>query len=230
VPDGSIVIPDIHTAPKDYKLVGAQEIALKSVRAVIDGTGAGADFLPTLQLLDPNLNVMWEGPAPNVVVAGASADVSWFPGLNLAASINPTGLPVYEPFTPVVKVGGVPLTGMSINASCWSQGVQHGFFSTFATIVFGADVGAGTDSYQIQLAPNIGVRQVFSANGWIGVGFNAFQALGPQEFPLWIDGSGFVWALNNDTSVSELSPAVAGFAPGDTLWLGSWQGPIILTP
>jgi hypothetical protein len=79
MPDGAIVIPDTAAAPKDYTLSGAQEIALKSVRALIDGTGAGSAFLPTLQLLDPNGHVMWEGAAQSTVAAGGSADVSWFP-------------------------------------------------------------------------------------------------------------------------------------------------------
>jgi len=86
MPDGAIVIPDTATAPKDYTLSGAQEIQLKSVRAVIDGTGAAGAFLPTLQLLDPNGHVMWEGATPTTVAAGASADVSWFPGLGQQTS------------------------------------------------------------------------------------------------------------------------------------------------
>lgn len=81
MPDGAIVIPDTAAAPKDYTLSGAQEIALKSVRAVIDGSGAASAFLPTLQLLDPNGHVMWEGASSTEVAAGGSADVSWFPGL-----------------------------------------------------------------------------------------------------------------------------------------------------
>lgn len=81
MPDGAIVIPDTAAAPKDYTLSGTQEIQLKSVRAVIDGSGAATAFLPTLQLLDPNGHVMWEGATSSTVAAGGSADVSWFPGL-----------------------------------------------------------------------------------------------------------------------------------------------------
>jgi hypothetical protein len=89
MPDGAIVIPDTAAAPKDYTLSGAQEIALKSVRALIDGTGAGSAFLPTLQLLDPNGHVMWEGAAQSTVAAGGSADVSWFPGLGATGGATP---------------------------------------------------------------------------------------------------------------------------------------------
>lgn len=81
MPDLPIVLPDTAVAPKDYTLAGTQELALKTVRALIDGSGAATAFLPTLQLLDPNGHVMWEGATPEVVAAGGSADVSWFPGL-----------------------------------------------------------------------------------------------------------------------------------------------------
>lgn len=81
MPDLPIVLPDTAVAPKDYTLSGTQELALKTVRALIDGSGAASAFLPTLQLLDPNGHVMWEGATSDTVAAGASADVSWFPGL-----------------------------------------------------------------------------------------------------------------------------------------------------
>lgn len=90
MPDGAIVIPDTAAAPKDYTLTGAQEIALKSVRAVIDGSGSASAFLPTLQLLDPNGHVMWEGATSDTVAAGGSADVSWFPGLGLGGGSTTT--------------------------------------------------------------------------------------------------------------------------------------------
>jgi hypothetical protein len=91
MPDGAIVIPDTTAAPKDYTLAGAQEIALKSVRAVIDGSAAGSAFLPTLQLLDQNGHVCWEGATSSTVAAGGSADVSWFPGLGGTGSVTATG-------------------------------------------------------------------------------------------------------------------------------------------
>jgi hypothetical protein len=81
VPDGAIVVPDTHAAPKDYTLAGTQEIALKSVSAEIDGSGAASSYKPTLQLLDPNGHVCWEGEVSDAVAAGASVRASWFPGL-----------------------------------------------------------------------------------------------------------------------------------------------------
>src|SRR6478736_1848166 len=86
MPDIPIVLPDTAAAPKDYTLSGSQNLLLKTVRALIDGSGAGTAFLPTLQMLDQNGHVMWEGPTSSTVAAGASADVSWFRGLGSAGS------------------------------------------------------------------------------------------------------------------------------------------------
>ena len=64
------------SAPLDYKLPGAQEIVVRSVLCSIDGSGAGANFLPVLQILAPDGTVV--GTYTGVqVTAGASADVNW---------------------------------------------------------------------------------------------------------------------------------------------------------
>lgn len=79
-------------APKDYSVPPAQQIRLLSVRASFDGTGAGGAFLPALQILDNNGNVLVTAADPGVsVAAGASADVSWFPGVKKAAAASTGG-------------------------------------------------------------------------------------------------------------------------------------------
>lgn len=75
------------TAPKDYTIPGAQQIRPLSIRASFDGTGAGGAYLPAVQILDNNGNVLSTHADPNVsVAAGASADVTWFPGVKPQAS------------------------------------------------------------------------------------------------------------------------------------------------
>lgn len=77
----------VEPAPKDYSIPNAQQIRLLSVRASFDGSGAGGAWLPALQLLDNNGNVLVTAADPAVsVAAGASADVSWFPGVKVAAA------------------------------------------------------------------------------------------------------------------------------------------------
>lgn len=79
MPDVAIVNTTVASAPKDYTLSGSQELLLKAVRAVVDGSGAGSAFLPCLELLAPDGTVMWQATPASSLAAGASADVSWFP-------------------------------------------------------------------------------------------------------------------------------------------------------
>ena len=81
----------VQTTPAGYTVPGAQVIQVKSVRAVIDGSGAGGAFTPVLQLKDPNGTIVWQAPGDNTIAAGASADVSWFPRVAAAAAASSTG-------------------------------------------------------------------------------------------------------------------------------------------
>lgn len=80
----------MQATPAGYQIPAAQTIRVKSVRAVVDGSAAAAAFLPTLQLVAPSGQVVWESATDTTVAAAGSADVSWFPRLKRsAASIFP---------------------------------------------------------------------------------------------------------------------------------------------
>src|SRR5690242_16897012 len=92
MPDEVIRAPAIQSTPAGYKVPGAQEIIVKSVRALVDGSGAASAFLPTLQLVAPDGSVVWESATDTTVAAGGSADVSWFPGVKSATGgTGPSG-------------------------------------------------------------------------------------------------------------------------------------------
>lgn len=84
--DVPLVSNAISPAPKDYTIPLAQEIVVKSVRAAIDGSGAGGPYLPALQVIAPNGDVMSTSVASSAVSAGASVDANWFPGVKEAAA------------------------------------------------------------------------------------------------------------------------------------------------
>jgi hypothetical protein len=100
--DASIVSTANVAAPEGYTLQGTNELLLKAVRATIDGSGTATAYLPALQLLDPNGNVMWTAVG-STVAAGASADVSWFPDVGGGGSTNITVLHLLDlvDFNPV---------------------------------------------------------------------------------------------------------------------------------
>jgi hypothetical protein len=58
---------------------GNGQIRPKTIFATFDGTGAAGDFLPALKIISDAGFVVGIYPADTAVVAGASADVSWFP-------------------------------------------------------------------------------------------------------------------------------------------------------
>lgn len=80
MPDAAYVESSVESAPKDYKVADSQELLLKAVRAVLDGSTATGPYLPAVQLVAPSGAIMWTAVPPQAVAAGASADVSWFPG------------------------------------------------------------------------------------------------------------------------------------------------------
>src|SRR6185437_5864694 len=76
-------------APKDYPIPPSQEIILQSVRASFLDNGAGGDWVPALQILDNNGNVLVTAADKGVTVtAGSDADVSWFPGVKVAGGAS----------------------------------------------------------------------------------------------------------------------------------------------
>lgn len=82
----------VAAAPKDYSIPGAQVIRLLSARASFTDNGAAGDWLPALQVLDNNGNVLVTAADQGVkVTAGSDADVSWFPGVKARAAATPGG-------------------------------------------------------------------------------------------------------------------------------------------
>ena len=90
--DVALLAQQVQTAPNGYQVPGAQEIILKSVRAVIDGTHASGDFNVALQIISPSGAVMAEAVSGVKVAAGASAHATWFPNVNATNVGNGSGI------------------------------------------------------------------------------------------------------------------------------------------
>jgi hypothetical protein len=79
-------------APETYTVPGASVIVPLSVAALVDGTNASGDFVPVLIFRDQQGNVIARVPTSTTVVAGESAEVTWFPdGLISGASTAAAG-------------------------------------------------------------------------------------------------------------------------------------------
>ena len=71
--DGPVAVP------LDYTVPASGELLPLMVRATMDGTSASGSFYAVVQVLSPNGRVMGTARS-DAIAAGASADVTWFPG------------------------------------------------------------------------------------------------------------------------------------------------------
>lgn len=83
MPDRQFVAPfGDHAAPADWLLPASLQIVPKLVYAKLNGAGAAGAYKPCLRIVSDSGHVAVEAVAEIVVAAGASADVSWFPGVD----------------------------------------------------------------------------------------------------------------------------------------------------
>lgn len=87
-PDVAIALSQIKAVPQDYTVPPAAELVPLSLTASFDGTSAAGTFQPLLEVLTPGGQVVVRCPTQISLAAGASADVSWFPGVAGAGSEN----------------------------------------------------------------------------------------------------------------------------------------------
>lgn len=71
-----------HAAPADWRLPASLQIAPKASYAKFNGAGAAGAFKPCLRIISDSGHVVAEAVSEIVVAAGASADVTWFPGVD----------------------------------------------------------------------------------------------------------------------------------------------------
>lgn len=79
------------SAPEDYLVSGASSIDLLAARADFDGSGAGSDFLPALQIVDEAGQVV-ATTFGSTVAAGGSASVTFAPFLRGATATGGAGI------------------------------------------------------------------------------------------------------------------------------------------
>ena len=82
-------------APKDYSIPTAQQIRLLSVTASYIDNGAASNWLPAVEILDNNGNVLCLAVDQGVTVtAGSNAEVSFFPGVKHGGGTGVTSISI----------------------------------------------------------------------------------------------------------------------------------------
>lgn len=84
------------SAPAQWTLPSSLVLELAAVRAIYDGTGATAAFLPVFDVISDAGEIVASCPALTSTAAGGSVDVSWFPWVKQSTVIktsptNPLG-------------------------------------------------------------------------------------------------------------------------------------------
>jgi hypothetical protein len=129
--DQQILVTGKATVPASFTVPGNGQIQPKTIFASYDGTGAGGNFLPAIKIISDGGETVGVFPTSTTVVAGASADVTWFPGVEAtgtpASTTTPAASALVEQFTPHTFVGTVGTV------------VPFEFFNTTDKTVFGTN-------------------------------------------------------------------------------------------
>lgn len=124
--DVAILQQQVEPTPDGYQIPPAQEIILKSIKCSYDGSGAGGDYIPTLQFVAPNGFITLECPISSTVTAGDDADINWFPrgGVSAAAGSGVTevdsidgSITVLNNTGPTVQIGLAVITQEEVSGS-----------------------------------------------------------------------------------------------------------------
>ena len=119
----------IGAAPQSYTVPNATEIVPRVVNATFDGSGAAGSFLPTLEIVSDGGVVVARCPTATAVAAGASAEVSFFPnGEQAASGSTPAGSTANQTMTFSEAVSSLSLRQCGCAASSGSA-----LFSTGTT-------------------------------------------------------------------------------------------------
>lgn len=111
--DVEILAQQLSAAPLPYVIPGGQEIELKVLAAAFDGSAASAPWQPAIQVVGPSGQVLRTFPLSTALAAGASADVTWFPGGRVSAGSSytpPTAWQVWTDSDVVAEGASIDLT------------------------------------------------------------------------------------------------------------------------
>jgi hypothetical protein len=90
--DLQILVTGQAAAPAHFNISGTGQIRPKTIFATFNGSGAAGAFLPALKIVSDGGETVGIYPTDTSVAAGASADVTWFPGVTPAASSSGSGI------------------------------------------------------------------------------------------------------------------------------------------
>lgn len=150
MPGGTLQILGLGTSPVplDYVVAPSQVFDLIAAQADFDGSGAGVDFVPVVQIISDAGEIMAQGVGPTIT-AGSSASVTFAPFLRQASSAgagtvthvtsSDGSIAVSGPFGPTVDViAFTPRfeTGLGVVLAAGGGGTNIPFHNTGGSSLF----------------------------------------------------------------------------------------------
>lgn len=90
--DRQVIVAGLADAPAAWTVPGNGQITPLSIFAHYDGSGAATPFVPAIKVISDGGKTVGIYPYTSSIAAGGSADVSWFPGGRVTATLSNPGL------------------------------------------------------------------------------------------------------------------------------------------
>ena len=227
--DQQVLVVGQASAPASFTIPGNGQITPRAVYAHFDGTGAAGTFTPALKVISDGGKLVGIYPTCNPVAAGASAEVSWFPGVKCCppAGVSP-GVAIDEFYldstttgisTVVLAAGQTYQISVQGTFSLWNNPLEDG--TPEADAMFPGSL-AGRVSTQVGLDPDVEFAAHSSSGSWprhttqfemnLGSGFAHVEPVGgpfavPQPNHLYhysVVGQGSTVSFRiNDTPIAD---------------------------
>lgn len=114
--DRQILVVGQEATPAAWVVPGNGQVTPRSVFAHYNGAAAGGSFVPALKVISDGGETVGIYPCTTSLVAGASADVSWFPGVTESVTQNGSGIPPFPALDDYVfKHANTTVTGVGFS-------------------------------------------------------------------------------------------------------------------